>query len=169
LPPAITHCDDLEKGSVEAVSPIPSDCEVVDVTFGKQKVSDIEQLIKMSQLYHSVESNRKRMEKAQSQDWKTHYYELATKQEREYEVLKQLYKESQLKKESSDEDHANEDEDRSIKYAYIVFRSMNGMKVALGTYNITRFYRFLYLYVCCCCFRQHKQRIYDTYFHNRWL
>lgn len=34
------------------------------------------------------------MEQAQSQEWKTHYYERATKQEREYEVLKQLYKES---------------------------------------------------------------------------
>lgn len=49
--PAITHSDDLEKGKEElatAATPIPSDCEVVDVTFGKQKVSDIEQLIKMS-------------------------------------------------------------------------------------------------------------------------
>jgi hypothetical protein len=54
MPPTITHCDDLEKAPVAAASSVPQDCEVVDVTFGKQKVSDTEQLIKMSQLYHSV-------------------------------------------------------------------------------------------------------------------
>jgi hypothetical protein len=169
MPPTITHCDDLENAPAPAAAPVPPDCEVVDVTFGKQRVSDTEQLIAMSRLYHSLESNRKRMDKAQSPAGKTQYYQLAVEQEAEYEVLKQQYKESQRQKESSGGDQANDDGDRTIKYAYVVFRSMSGMRVAADTYNITRFERFLYLHVCCCCFRKQKQRIYDTYFHNRWL
>ena len=39
---------------------------------------------------------------------------------------------------------------RSILYAYVVFRSMDGMNKVLNAYSITSFFRILYMYIYCC-------------------
>lgn len=45
-------------------------------------------------------------------------------------------------------------EQRSIKYAYVTFRSMHDMNTVLREYNVTGRYRCLVNYLCCCCMRE---------------
>lgn len=61
-----------------------------------------------------------------------------------------------MKKENS---LVKEEEDHSIKYAYVVFRSMEAMENVLNEYEIGITYRYYYMYFCCCCNREKQKRI----------
>ena len=88
------------------------------------------------------------------------------KEERDKEEL--VYKEG-LEKYSEFKKTKQESvtDENTIKYAYIVFRSMEGMQKALQMYNISRTYRCM-TWACGCCCRRRKERLINMLFYKEW-
>lgn len=81
------------------------------------------------------------------------FYDQMIDCEKKYTALKEAYR---AKK---DKDVEKTPDSQSVKYAYIVFRSMEAVNHAIDAYNLSKFYRILYLYVCCCCYRRRNHQI----------
>ena len=125
----------------------PVSCEIADITFGKQKIEHTSKLIRLNQLYRNYQMelnkrNNKNNERvratieAKQQSYLT-LYEDEVKRYRE--ELAASGNEEKLK------------DDQSVKYAYVTFRSMEGMQKILHLYNIGLSYRFFTNTFSCCC------------------
>lgn len=118
----------------------------MDITFGKQKFEDTEQLMEMNQLLQQNKESQHRLASTVQADSKVKYQDSIEDTEKRYQKLKQAYKARQDRKQENLADN-------SIKYAYVVFRSMGAMEKVRNEYNLGLTYRYFYMYFCCCCDR----------------
>ena len=131
---------------------VPQSCEVVDITFGKQNFDDTEQLMEMNALYREAEENKIKIDRVVLPEQKDMFYDKMIDCENKYTALKEAYT-------AKDKDVEKTPDSQSVKYAYIVFRSMEAVNHAIDAYNLSKFYRILYLYIFCCCYRRRKHNI----------
>ena len=147
---------------------MPKSCQIVDITFGKERLGDTAALVELNELHQEAESNRLKLERSPSRRGKSRYEKKVKRLEEVYARSKSKYLEHQQQAQA-DAGQTSKGA-RSIKYAYVVFRSMDGMSKVLNAYNITAFYRILYMYICpaCCCGKNAKKTR-ALYFNRRWL
>ena len=81
----------------------------------------------------------------------------------DYDAAVEKFKETEKKA----EEVVHKDE-KSVKYAFIVFRSEEGMQRAIRAFNISKASRCFTRCCKCCCSKKH-QVMESKYFYGRWL
>lgn len=124
------------------------DWEVADINFGKTDMGYVDYLNKLADLRVKFIANKHRLTKA---DGKLHDT-LAADQEalqRQWSTVLDSYKEAMRQR--GDAAALPGNKDASVRFAYVVFRSMNAMEHVLAAYKIGPCKRWCIMSCGCCC------------------
>ena len=87
--------------------------------------------------------------------------------EKELEEAKEVYKieKQALNTESNDQNKA----EKKVRYAYVVFRSMEAMNVTIKEYNLKLSYRMGIKMCSACCCTKSAKKLEEKEFHEQWI
>jgi hypothetical protein len=161
----VVYFHDLEEEAADLdslpVGNIPKKFEIADICFGKQTNDGTQDLMSLNQKYKKVAGLERRIKGTKKELTKK---KLEVNLFKENEVYKKALEKYNVKKEIRDKKL----EEKSVKYAYIVFREVYSKDVCLEAYNISNGFRALAKFCKCCCSRRYK-KIQNNYFYDRWV
>ena len=134
--------------------------DIADITFGKQQIRDTAQLMKLYELSKKIQTLEFRRSSVKSKTIQERYQKELEEAQEAYQTEKAIYIHDKAKKASS----SGKKDDKSVKYAYVIFRSMDDLNKVINAYNVSPFYRCCVLRCSECCCAESQGRLRKKYF-----
>ena len=160
--------DQIPQQSTNPNAPVSHDYEIADIEFGKSDMFEIGFLNELSVIRQQFLTNNSQIEKFESKMEDAAAEKLKTKndqlQKKWSTVLDKMIAEKEAKKEKADLEDSTQ---TTVRFAYIVFRSMDAMDHVFNAYKVGRCKRCCIMRCGCCC-KEKQAELKKKHFFKRW-
>lgn len=125
------------------------DWEVADINFGRTNMGYVDYLNKLADLRVQFIANKHRLTKTDDMKLQGTIEAKQEALQRQWSTVLDSYKEAMRQRDEAVE--LEDNKDASVRFAYVVFRSMNAMEHVLDAYKIGTCKRWCIMSCGCCC------------------
>jgi hypothetical protein len=141
--------DDFDNIGADGAGLKSFDWEVADINFGKTNMGYVDYLNKLADLRVKFIANKHRLMKTEDMKLQGTIELEQEALQRQWSTVLDSYKEAMRQKDEAAE--LEDNTDASVRFAYVVFRSMNAMEHVLDAYKIGTCKRWCIMSCGCCC------------------